>query len=286
MTVLDTLWFNTGTLCNITCVTCYIDSSPHNDALVYLSAREVESYLVELKSLGLPTREIGFTGGEPFMNAEIIAMLGAALAGGYRVLALTNAMRPLRRFEAPLLVLKHRYGAALTLRVSLDHYTSAVHQAERGPGTWSPALNGLCWLAKNGFNLAIAGRRVIGESEATARAGYAALMADIGVPLDVNDPARLVLFPGMDASRDVPEVTQACWSALNVSPGSMMCATSRMVIKRKGAARPAVVACTLTPHDRQFEMAATLSDAMGEVALNHPHCARFCVLGGASCSGR
>ena len=30
---------------------------------------------------------------------------------------------------------------------------------------------------------------------------------------------------------------------------------------------------------------ATLAEAEGKVHLNHPHCAKFCVLGGASCSG-
>ncbi|MDZ7826085.1 MAG: hypothetical protein U5R48_08865 [Gammaproteobacteria bacterium] len=34
---LETLWFNTGTQCNLTCENCYIESSPTNDALVYLS---------------------------------------------------------------------------------------------------------------------------------------------------------------------------------------------------------------------------------------------------------
>ena len=58
-----------------------------------------------------------------------------------------------------------------------------------------------------------------------------------------------------------------------------------MVIKRKGADRPAVVACTLLPYDGQFALGDTLADAPRSVALNHPHCARFCVLGGASCSG-
>src|ERR1700722_279800 len=33
---LDTLWFNTGTLCNLTCATCYIESSPRNDRLADL----------------------------------------------------------------------------------------------------------------------------------------------------------------------------------------------------------------------------------------------------------
>ena len=64
----------------------------------------------------------------------------------------------------------------------------------------------------------------------------------------------------------------------------MMCASSRMVLKRKGQPKPVVVACTLTPYDPQFELGGSLNQALGTVALNHPHCAKFCVLGGASCS--
>ena len=281
---LDTLWFNTGTLCNIACLSCYIESSPRNDALSYLTLDEVTAYLDEIAALGLTTEEIGFTGGEPFMNAAIIPMLEASLATGRRTLVLTNAMRPMRRFERQLVDLKDQYGEALILRVSLDHYTRAVHEAERGADSWAPALAGLAWLAANGFSIAIAGRRLGEESEETARAGYAALFAELGLRLDVNDPSRLVLFPEMDATRDVPEITEACWGILHLSPDSVMCASSRMVVKRKGAARPAVVACTLTPYDPQFELGATLSEALGAVPLNHPHCARFCVLGGASCS--
>jgi hypothetical protein len=56
-----------------------------------------------------------------------------------------------------------------------------------------------------------------------------------------------------------------------------------MVVRRKGAARPAVLACTLLPYDEHFELGATLADASGAVALNHKYCASFCVLGGASC---
>jgi uncharacterized Fe-S cluster-containing radical SAM superfamily protein len=286
LTGLDTLWFNTGTLCNIACLTCYIESSPRNDALVYLSALEVADYLAEIETTGLKTREIGFTGGEPFMNAEIMAMLEAALASGRETLVLTNAMRPMRRFERQLVALRERFGAALTLRVSLDHYSREVHEAERGADTWAPAIAGLVWLAENGFSLAIAGRRLGDESEETARAGYVALLDGLGITLDVSDPSRLVLFPEMDVTRDAPEITEACWGILSVAPDSMMCASSRMVVKRKGAARPAVVACTLTPYDPQFELGPTLAVAMGSVQLNHPHCARFCVLGGASCSGR
>src|SRR5215469_210298 len=69
---LSTLWFNTGTLCNITCRNCYIESSPRNDRLAYLSAAEVARFLDEIAALRLGTAEIGFTGGEPFMNRELL----------------------------------------------------------------------------------------------------------------------------------------------------------------------------------------------------------------------
>ena len=281
---LATLWFNTGTLCNIACASCYIESGPRNDRLSYLSAAEVRTFLDEEAALGLGLREVGFTGGEPFMNRALPAMLDDALSRSLRALVLTNAMKPMRRFERALLDLRARHGDRLQLRVSLDHYGAARHDAERGAGSFASALDGLGWLARNGFDVSVAGRSISGESEAELRAGYARLFGGRAIALDAADPARLVLFPEMDATADVPEITERCWSILNVAPDSVMCATSRMVVKRKGAARPVVLSCTLLPYDPAFEMGERLADARGAVALNHPHCARFCVLGGASCS--
>ncbi|MCW5773890.1 MAG: radical SAM protein [Rhodospirillaceae bacterium] len=281
---LDTLWFNTGTLCNLTCGNCYIDSSPTNDSLEYLSAAEARAYLDEIAALGWAVREIGFTGGEPFMNPAIMPMLADALERGFDVLVLTNAMKPMQRHKAALLALKERHGAKLSLRVSVDHYAQTLHELERGARSWAPMRDGLAWLAEHGFNLAIAGRTVWKESEDRLRDGYQRLFRELGLALDARDKQRLVLFPEMDASLDVPEITTACWDILGVHPEAMMCAGSRMVVKRKGAARPAVVACTLLPYDPQFELGGTLAAASGAVKLNHPHCARFCVLGGGSCS--
>jgi hypothetical protein len=281
---LETLWFNTGSLCNVTCQNCYIESSPRNDRLAYLSHDEVRSYLNEIGRENLPVKLIGFTGGEPFMNPEIIPMLEDALSRGLRVLVLTNAMKPMRRRRETLTALRERYGQRLAIRVSLDHYTPEVHEAERGQRTWKPAIDGLVWLARGGFNVDVAGRRFTGEAEHDVRAGYARLFAELDIAVDAMDPVRLMLFPEMDPGRDVPEITTACWGILNKSPNDVMCASSRMVVKRKGAVRPAVVACTLLPYDRDFELGATLVDAARPVALNHPFCASFCVLGGAACS--
>ena len=116
------------------------------------------------------------------------------------------------------------------------------------------------------------------------RRGYGRLFAGLGIAIDARDPGVLVLFPEMDSLADVPEITTACWGILHKSPDSVMCASARMVIKRKDAAHPAVVACTLLPYDPQFELGETLAESSTAVRLNHPHCAKFCVLGGAACS--
>jgi uncharacterized Fe-S cluster-containing radical SAM superfamily protein len=284
LTALTTLWFNTGTLCNITCANCYIESSPRNDALVYLSAAEVRDYLDQAATF--PVEEVGFTGGEPFMNPDLVPMLDDVLSRGLRALVLTNAMQPMRRYAAPLLALRAAHGTErLILRVSLDHHDAAIHDLERGAGSFARTMEGLAWLAREGFPLHVAGRAGFGaEDEAAMRAGFARLFAEHGIPVDAEDPVALMLFPEMDAGRDVPEITEACWGILKKSPDSMMCASSRMVVKRKGAARPAVLACTLLAYDERFELGATLAEANRPVALNHPHCATFCVLGGAACS--
>ncbi|MEM1361572.1 MAG: radical SAM protein [Pseudomonadota bacterium] len=281
-----TLWFNTGTLCNIACVNCYIESSPTNDSLVYLSAAEVKAYLLEIMALGWGIEEIGFTGGEPFMNPEMIAMTEAALEAGYRVLILTNAMQPMMRPKvmAGLLRLQSAYPDQMTLRVSLDHYKAQHHDAERGKGGFEKTLKGMDWLRDQVIPMSVAGRSLWTESEAAARAGFADLFEARGYKLDAFDPGQLVIFPEMDVTVDVPEITTECWGILGKSPDSMMCASSRMVIKRRGAERPSVVACTLLPYSPEFELGETLEEAARPVALNHPHCAKFCVLGGASCS--
>lgn len=280
---LDTLWINTGTLCNLSCASCYIESTPRNDRLVYISAQEVADYLDEIDRDRLGTRTIGFTGGEPFLNPDMGQMLEDALSRGFEVIVLTNAMKPMRRFEKRLIAINEKYRDRLVIRVSIDHYTQDLHELERGKRTWQPAIDGLRWLAQNGFRIHIAGRAYSGEAEGIVRAGYGRMLGEVGVAIDVHNPEEMVLFPEMDVSRDVPEISTACWGILCKSPSDVMCSSSRMVVKRKGAEKPAVIACTLLPYDEQFELGTTLSDAKKVVPLNHHYCAQFCVLGGAAC---
>ena len=91
-------------------------------------------------------------------------------------------------------------------------------RAERGAGSFEATLEGVRWLASNGFRLSAAGRAVFEEDECTARAGFAALFADLGADIPAGDPSRLVIFPEMDPAGDPPEITTACWDILGKRP--------------------------------------------------------------------
>ena len=293
LVTLRTLWINTGSLCNITCRNCYIESSPDNDRLVYPTADEIAPFIAEAAAAG--ATEIGFTGGEPFMNPDLPRMLEQVLSRGLTALVLTNAMAPMQRQRCKdhLTALATAHGGRLQLRVSVDHHTAALHDVERGAGTFDKTAAGIDWLVGAGISVAIAGRTCWGENESQARAGYARLFAERDWPIDAADPVRLVLFPEMEPAREVPEISTACWNILGKHPDQMMCASARMVVKRRGAAAPVVLPCTLLPYEPAFEMGATLAEAavadggmfeQGAVKLCHPYCAQFCVLGGGACS--
>jgi uncharacterized Fe-S cluster-containing radical SAM superfamily protein len=283
---LETLWFNTGTLCNITCENCYIESSPKNDRLAYLSLADVVGYLDEVRDRALPVKMIGFTGGEPFMNKAMLPILRETLHRGVETLVLTNAMRPMMRHRTALSALGQEFKARLRFRVSLDDHRAEVHDKERGRGAFAKAMEGLKFLAREGFQIEIAGRHFGQETDDEARAGYQALFDREGIAIDCHDPVQLVIFPEMVPDANPPEITEACWGILKKSPDDVMCATARMVVRRKGAEAPSVLACTLLAYDERFELGHTLQEASGPVSLNHRYCATFCVLGGAACGAK
>ena len=283
---LKTLCLNTGTFCNISCQNCYIKSSPLNDSLIYLEQKDVNKFLQEIKNERYDTKEIGFTGGEPFMNPELIPMTRTCLQQGYQVLILTNAMKPMMRphVQQGLFDLNNSFGDNLKLRISLDHWSSVVHDKERGKGSYELTLKGIGWLSKNGFNITIAGRALTVEKEEDVRKEYAKVFAKQHLKIDAFNKSETLIFPEMDENLDVPEITTECWRILNKEPDKMMCSSSRMIIKRKGNTKPKVIACTLLPYQQEFEIGETLRNSSQKVFLNHHHCAQFCVLSKASCS--
>jgi len=278
---LKTLWFNTGTLCNLTCKNCYIESSPSNDRLSYLSFDEYFSVINEAKEEGYNLSEIGFTGGEPFLNKEFPKMLNHAVKQCKDVLVLTNAMKPMLNKKSEILMIDRE---RLTFRVSIDHVDQSKHEEIRGPNSYQPMLEGLRWLRDNGFKMSLATRLMWGESEKETRKTFAEFILVNKLPIDPHSMKDLVTFTEMDVKKDTPEITTECWTILNKDPMTVMCSSSRMIVKKKGNEKPSIIACTLLPYDEAFDLGTTLKSSMQRIYLNHPHCSKFCVLGGSSCS--
>ena len=278
---IKTLWFNTGTLCNIECKNCYIESSPKNDSLAYLTFDEVKSFIDEAIDKNLGTNEIGFTGGEPFMNKDIMKMIDYSLRKRLKVLVLSNAMKPMLNRTKELIKLNH---SNLTIRVSIDHYEKEKHEEIRGKNTYDVMLQGLKWLNENNFNYTLATRLLWNEKEEDLRKNFGTFIKNNNLRLDTNSPKELVTFAEMDEKIDTPEITTSCWDILNKDPNDVMCSWSRMVVRKKNSKNPSVIACTLLPYADEFDLGETLTNSLQKIYLNHKHCSKFCVLGGSSCS--
>ena len=278
---LKTLWFNTGTLCNLACKGCYIESNPKNDRLAYLSFNEFKSFVNESIQNEMGTEKIGFTGGEPFMNKDIFKMIKYSLDNGFKTLVLTNAMKPMLNNKNDLFRLNH---LNLTIRVSIDHYLKEKHEQIRGPNSWAPMIEGLKWLSKNNFNYCLATRLMWKEDEKTTRENFKTFIKNNELKINADSKIQLVTFAEMDEKSDTPEITTECWKILNKNQNEVMCSSSRMIVKKKGNDYPSVIACTLLPYNSEFDLGNTLKESLKRIYLNHPHCSKFCVLGGSSCS--
>jgi len=278
---IKTLWFNTGTLCNIECKNCYIESSPKNDSLAYLTFEEVKSFIDEAVDKNLGTYEIGFTGGEPFMNKDIMKMIDYSLKKRLKVLVLSNAMKPMLNRTKELIKLNH---SNLTIRVSIDQYEKEKHEEIRGKNTYDVMLQGLKWLNENNFNYTLATRLLWNEKEEDLRKNFGTFIKNNNLRLDINSSKQLVTFAEMDEKIDTPEITTSCWDILNKNPNDIMCSWSRMVVRKKNSKNPSVIACTLLPYADEFDLGDTLTNSLQKIYLNHKHCSKFCVLGGSSCS--
>ena len=278
---IKTLWFNTGTLCNIECKNCYIESSPKNDRLVYLTFDEVKNFIDEAIEKNFGTQEIGFTGGEPFMNKDIIKMIEYSLSKGLKTLVLSNAMKPMLNRIEEIKKVNHKN---LTIRVSIDHYEKSKHEEIRGKNTYEIMMKGLKWLDENDFNYALATRLLWNETEEELRKNFGIFVKNNHLKLNTNSKQELVTFAEMDESVDTPEITTSCWDILKKDPKDIMCSSSRMIVRKKGLKKPSVIACTLLPYDEEFDLGQTLTNSLQKIYLNHKHCSKFCVLGGSSCS--
>ena len=170
---LDTLWFQVaGTLCNLACTHCFISCSPANASHGMLSLEDVKRRLSEARSLGV--REYYFTGGEPFMNPEMLPILEETLKQGPATV-LTNGLLLTPERCTRLKALADASEYSLDIRISIDGYTAETNDPIRGAGTFEKILAGIRNVARAGLNPVITVTEAL--EEASSPAGREKLLA-------------------------------------------------------------------------------------------------------------
>jgi sulfatase maturation enzyme AslB (radical SAM superfamily) len=275
---LDDLWFQVGgTLCNLECRHCFISCSPHNHTFGFLELATVRRLLDESMRLGV--KEYYFTGGEPFLNPDMVPILELTLHYGPATV-LTNGtifkdqwLERLRRAE-------DASTYSLELRVSIDGDTAAVNDPVRGPGTFDRAVHGVRQLLAHGFLPIITVTRTRDDVDDTALLkGFLAMLQANGY-----EKPRLKLLPalriGAEADRRrgysadervTPEMMEG------FDPGQLVCSRSRIATDR------GIYVCPILIEAPDTRLGTTLEDGLAAYPLRH-HACYTCYQHGAICA--
>lgn len=277
---LEELWFHTGTACNLDCPFCLEGSRPGDARLQRISLADVRPLIDTAVELGV--RRFCFTGGEPFVVKDMVAILEYA-ASQRPCLVLTNGTAPVVR---RLSQIRKLAGTAhpVTFRVSLDFPDEAPHDAGRGAGNFRLALQGLRALHKAGFSVSLARQIQPGRAEAEVDREFRQLLVAEGLP------ASLPVLPLPDfgtpgEQRPVPYITEACMTRrqAEMTSRAFMCAFSKMAVKQGGRMR--IYACPLVDDDPRYDQGTSLADALRPKVLLQHHRCHSCFTHGACFSG-
>lgn len=274
---LDTLWFQvSGTLCNLACTHCFISCSPTNRTHDMLSLDAVRPHLDEAAALGV--KEYYFTGGEPFLNPDMEAILEAALAQG-PVTVLTNGMLLDAERCRRLADMAAAADYSLDLRVSLDGYDAESNDAIRGAGVFERTLGGVRNLLAVGINPVLTVTEVYDDNATDdGKERFFDLLRGLGV-----EKPRLKVLPifhiGAEAERGGAYEQWQRLRAGDVAGNSwdhLQCSACRMVTDQ------GVWVCPILVNEPEGKMGMTLSDTLGRYELNNPAC-WTCHVYGVSC---
>ena len=274
---LDTLWFQVGgTLCNLACTHCFIGCSPTNHSHAFLTLETVKEYLREAATLGV--KEYYFTGGEPFMNREMPAILEATLAQG-PASVLTNGVLLDAALCGALATLSEASEYSLDLRISLDGWDAASNDPIRGAGTFERILTGIRTLAAAGLNPVITVTEAFdAAASAEGRERFLSFLRSIGLRAP-----RLKVMPllrlGAEEARSRPYAEHETLRGRELTDGEaavLQCTTSRMVTSK------GVFVCPILIEDPRARMGATLEETLRPFPLAASAC-HTCLETGLSC---
>ena len=275
---LDELWFQVaGTVCNLTCHHCFISCSPQNNSFEFLTFEQVETALLESVEHGV--REYYFTGGEPFLNKELVRMLKRTLQFGPATV-LTNGTVLKQAWLQELREAEESSGFSLEFRVSIDGPTPEINDPVRGDGTFDRAIQGVTLLCQNDFLPIITMTQTWDDSESlTILENFRDVLRDHGC-----DRPRLKILPrlkiGAEESRtegyqDTERITQPMMEEFDRD--QLLCHHSRVVTNR------GVYVCPILLESPDARMGTTIRDSLLPFSLSHGAC-YTCYQYGAICT--
>ena len=276
MLALDTLWFQVaGTICNIACTHCFISCSPKNHSHEMMSLADIESRLAEARELGV--REYYFTGGEPFMNRDMLAILEATLKQGPATV-LTNGMLLRAEVCRRLRELFDESEYSLDIRVSLDGFDRDSHDAIRGKGVWDRVMIGLKNLADVGLNPVIT---VTTAAEGVASAEGRTRFLEIIRGFGFERPRLKVLSLFRIGAEETRTRAYEDWERLESideeNAAVLQCSGCRMVTSK------GVYVCPILIEEPEARMGETLSETLRPFPLKYGAC-HTCWVDGVTCT--
>ncbi|HTM57402.1 MAG TPA: radical SAM protein [Candidatus Udaeobacter sp.] len=274
---LDTLWLEVGgSLCNLSCTHCFVSSGPGDLRHPLMSRALVRQRVAEALELGV--REFYFTGGEPFMNPELIDMLADTIVFA-PCTVLTNGVLLTSERVAALAGLSESSRHSLEIRVSLDGPDSASHDAFRGPGSFARAIDGMVRLARAGLLPIATATLNTGEDSLVVRERYDSMLREAGIPRPRikllpmfrlgREAARTGGYSAEDTLRDLP--------AEGFDPTRLQCRSCRAVTAL------GVHVCPLLVDEPLGRMGDRLIDAAAPYPLRHGACFT-CYVTGMTCA--
>lgn len=265
----ETLWFQVaGTLCNLMCGHCLVSANPTNKTHLMMTLEEVKRHLKEADELGV--REYYFTGGEPFMNRDMLPILEETLKYG-PANVLTNGTFIDERLATRLRHLYNNSPYSLELRISLDGTTEESNDPIRGAGTFKRILRGIQNLAGVGINPVVTVTEAAPELEKEGKKGREKFF-ELIQSLGIKQPRMKILslfHIGEEESRSCGYKKNETLKGMHLTPDELMklqCTTSR-IITHEGA-----WVCPILVNDPGARMGDTLKDALRPFLLDRGAC--------------
>ena len=274
------LWFFTGTRCNLTCTHCYVESSPENNSIPYLTYETFEKRLTEAVNKNFNKIDIYFTGGEPFINPDILKMIDQSLNYGNTTI-LTNGTRFNDKLVSELEQITENKKYSLTFRISIDGPTAPEHDSFRGSGSFEKTMKGLRKVSNKNFRTIVTSMKSWKRKDNEKVEGeFISLLVENGVPernRNLKYLPPILIGREEERNRGYTELelfTETCFT--NYDYEQLQCSKCRMVTEK------GVWVCPILINDNNGKMGDKLEETFKPYPMKSPAC-WTCRMSGLSC---